>query len=48
MNPSDLPFSAHAADQATLLAAVRRLDNVQIMEHVAMVDLLVDGGFCCW
>ena len=30
----------------TLLAAVRRLDNVQIMEHVAMVDLLVDDGAC--
>lgn len=28
----------------TLLAAVKRLPNVRILEHVAMVDLIVDGG----
>lgn len=29
-----------------LLAAVRRLPNVEILEHVAMVDLLVEDGVC--
>ena len=29
-----------------LLAAVRRLPNVQILEHVALIDLLMDGGAC--
>lgn len=30
-----------------LLAAVRRLPNVEILEHVAMTDLLVEDGICC-
>ena len=30
----------------TLLAAVRRLPNVRIMEHTAMIDLLVEDGAC--
>lgn len=29
-----------------LLAQVRRLDNVRILEHAAMVDLLVEDGAC--
>ena len=29
-----------------LLAAVRALPNVRILEHVAMVDLIVEGGAC--
>ena len=30
----------------TLLAAVRELPNVRILEHVALIDLLVEGGAC--
>ena len=30
-----------------LLAAVRRLPNVEIHEHIAMTDLLVEDGICC-
>lgn len=29
-----------------LLAAVRKLPNVRILEHVAMIDLLVEDGVC--
>ncbi len=31
---------------STLLAAVRRLSNVSIMEHVAMLDVLEENGAC--
>lgn len=30
----------------SLLAAVRKLPNVEILEHVAVVDLIVDGHVC--
>ena len=38
MNPSDLPFSAHAADQATLLAAVRQVAQGPLAEQVHAID----------
>ena len=38
MNPSDHPFSAHAADQTTLLAAVRQVAQGPLAEQVHAID----------